>query len=174
MVSTSIASSLIKEERVVFGRDIPSAVNHCLQQAVACADDFDCARTHFYRAMEMQPDQLEVYVALYKFCFYRGHLEEAEQVVMDALEMSSLRGGFTADWQQLDSTSTDWSEHEGPARVYLYSLKALSFIRLRQGQTELAKQVLHKLKQLDEQDLVGSSVVMTMANALDDENEFDS
>lgn len=154
------------EEHVVFGRDIPPDVNACLQQAVACSNDFERARALFYQARDMQPDQLEVYIALYKFCFYRGHLDEAEQVVLDALQQSAQRGDFSSDWQELNIASTDWTQHEGPARVYLYSLKALSFIRLRQGHHEQAKQLLDKLQQLDEQDRVGGSVITTLAEAL--------
>jgi tetratricopeptide (TPR) repeat protein len=154
------------EERVVFGRDISPEVNICLQEAVACADDFERARDLLYRARDMQPDQLEVYIALYKFCFYRGHLDEAEQVALDALQQAAKRGGFTPDWQQLNTTSTDWTQHEGAARVFLYSLKALAFIRLRKGMQDEARQLLAKLQQLDTQDLVGSSVIMDLAQAL--------
>jgi hypothetical protein len=156
----------VLEERVTFGRDIKPEINACLQEAVACADDFERARELFYRAREMQPDQLEVYIALYKFCFYRGHLDEAEQVALDALQQSAQRGGFSADWLELDNESTDWTVEEGPARVYLYSLKALAFIRLRKGEQGEAREVLAKLQQLDNQDLVGASVIMTLAEAL--------
>lgn len=159
-------SAAVLEERVVFGRNIPFEVNACLQQAVACADDFEGARELFYRARDLRPDQLEVYIALYKFCFYRGHFDEAEQVVMDALQQSASRGCFSADWSQLNEESTDWSVQYGPARVFLYSLKALAFIKLRKGQQQLARQVLAKLQQLDKQDLVGGSVIKTLAEAL--------
>lgn len=156
----------VLEERVHFGKDIHPEVNACLQEAVACASDFDRARALLYKARDIQPDQLEVYVALYKFCFYRGFLDEAEQVARDALQQSARNGGFEADWQQLDENSTDWTLGEGPARLYLYSLKALSFIRLRQGQHEQARASLAKLKQLDVNDLVGGSVIMELAEAL--------
>lgn len=158
------------EECVVFGRDVAPEINTCLQEAVACASDFERARDLLYRARDMardmQPPQLEVYIALYKFCFYRGHLEEAEQVALDALEQSAQSGGFPKDWQQLDATSTDWLQQEGPARVYLYSLKALAFIRLRKGDHDSALQILVKLQQLDIQDLVGGSVIIELAEAL--------
>ena len=154
------------EERVVFGRNIPAEVNACLQEVVSCADDFERARELFYRARDMQPDQLEVYIALYKFCFYRGHLNEAELVVHDALKQSAQRGGFCDDYHQLNSASTDWLMQEGAARVYLYSLKALAFICLRKGDSDTAMQVLTKLQELDEHDQVGSSVVMDMAEAI--------
>lgn len=154
------------EERVVFGRDIPPEVNACLQEAVASAHDFDKARELLYRARDIQPDQLEVYVALYKFCFYRGHFDEAEQVAMDALKQSAEAGGFNNDWNQLESTSADWTVSEGSARLYLYSLKALAFISLRKGLYDTARQILLKLQQLDPEDQVGSSVIMDLAEAV--------
>jgi tetratricopeptide (TPR) repeat protein len=160
------APASIIEERVVFGRNIPAEINACLQQAVACADDFERARELFYRARDMAPDQLEVYIALYKFCFYRGHFAEAEQVALDALAQCAARGRFAADWQLLDATTTDWSLAEGPARVYLYSLKALAFIRLRTGEHDSSRNILTKLQQLDPQDQVGGSVITTLAEAL--------
>lgn len=156
------------QERVKFGRAIPAEVNACLQQAVACADDFERAREWLYRARDMKPDQLEVYIALYKFCFYRGHLDEAEEIALQALQQSALRGGFDVDWQKLDVDSTDWTQMDGPARVYLYSLKALSFIRLRKGEQEQAIQQLDKLQELDVNDQVGASVIRDLACALDD------
>lgn len=154
------------EERVVFGRNIPPQVNACLQEAVACADDFERSRELLYRAREMKPDQLEVYIALYKICFYRGHFDEAEQVALDTLQQSAKDAGFDDDWQQLNTDSTDWTVDEGPARLYLYSLKALAFIYLRKGQHDVARQVLNKLQQLDLNDLVGGSVIMDLAEAL--------
>lgn len=161
-----MSSMQVLEERVHFGKNIAPEVNACLQEAVACAADFDRARALLYKARDLQPDQLEVYVALYKFCFYRGFLDEAEQVALDALVQSASNGGFEADWTQLTETSTDWTQQEGPARLYLYSLKALSFIRLRQGKHDEARASLAKLKQLDVNDLVGGSVIMELAEAL--------
>lgn len=154
------------EERVVFGRGIQPDVNACLQESVACANDFERARELSYRARDMQPEQIEVYVALYKFCLYRGYLDEAEQVALDALKQSAQNNGFTSDWQKLDASSADWTQHEGPARLFLYSLKALAFIRLRKSEPESAQQLLEKLQELDTQDLVGSSVIMDLSKAL--------
>lgn len=154
------------EERVVFGRNVDPEVNACLQEAVSCAHDFERSKELFYKARSMQPDQLEVYIALYKFCFYRGHFDEAEDVAMDALKQAAKRGGFSHDWVELNRESTDWEINDGPQRVYLYSLKALAFISLRKGLYERANNILEKLKQLDVDDLVGSSVISDLAEAV--------
>jgi tetratricopeptide (TPR) repeat protein len=154
------------EDRVVFAREIKPEVNVCLQQAVASAHDFEKARAFLYQARDLDPDQLEVYIALYKFCFYRGYLDEAEEVALDALETAARRGEFDKQWLNLDEGSADWAVDDGPARTYLYSLKALGFIRLRQGNMAGAREVLSSLTRLDPEDRVGGSVIMSLAEAV--------
>ena len=163
------AQHLHVTERVTFARDIKPEVNSALQNAVACADDFERAREYLYQARALDPDQLEVYVALYKFCFYRGHFDEAEQIALDALARAADNGGFARDWTQLHAASTDWSRIDTPARLYLYSLKALGFIRLRKGDNAGAKEALGALEGLDPEDQVGGSVIMTLAASLEDD-----
>ena len=154
------------EDRVVFAREIKPEVNACLQQAVASANDFEKARAYLYQARDLDPDQLEVYIALYKFCFYRGYLQEAEQVALDALATAARRGEFSFNWLELNEHSTDWSVDDGPARTYLYSLKALGFIRLRLGNMSGAREVLNCLVELDPLDRVGGSVIVSLAEAV--------
>lgn len=156
----------IMEERVLFAQNIKPEVNACLQSAVACADDFERARGLLYQARVLDPDQLEVYVALYKFLFYRGQLDEAEHVAEEALQRAAQRGGFNSDWRQLTIASTDWAQVDGPARIYLYSIKALAFIRLRMGLHAQGRALLDKLQQLDPQDRVGGSVISQLAAAI--------
>jgi hypothetical protein len=154
------------EERVLFAREIKPEVNACLQSAVACANDFERARELLYQARDLDPDQLEVYIALYKFLFYRGHLAEAEKVALEALQSAARRGGFPFELDELTPHSTDWSLEDGPARTFLYSLKALSFIRLRKGEHEEGKALLALLGELDPEDRVGGSVIRELAEAL--------
>lgn len=153
-------------DRVCFGTDIPAEVNALLQEAVTQADNVQRTKELLYEAMRIAPNQSEVYTALYKFCFYKGFIEEAEQVASNALEVAAECGGFPADWQKLRASSANWEQHNGPERSYLYSLKALSFIRLRQGENETANQILEKLKELDPLDNTGASVIQSLAEGL--------
>ena len=161
-----MAFTSVLEERVHFTGDIRPEVNLLLQNAVACADDFERARGYLYEARALDPGQLEVYVALYKFCFYRGHFDEAEQIALDALERAARDGGFSNNWHQLDHNTTDWNSMDAPVRLYLYSLKALGFIRLRRGDNTGAGEALDTLARLDPEDQVGGSVIMTLAEAV--------
>ena len=76
------------EDRVMFGVNIPEHVNACLQQAVAAYDDSERAESLLWEAQRLDPNQLEVYVALYKFYFYKNRIDEAEDVVFMALNRS--------------------------------------------------------------------------------------
>ena len=158
------------EERVMFGVNIPERINVCLQQAVAAYDDPKQAERLLWQAQQMDPNQLEVYVALYKFYFYKNLLEEAEGAVFVALKKSAELGEFNADWNKLTASSTDWFSHETPQRLYLYALKALSFIRLRQSNVADAENILGKLMELDPTDQVGGSVLQQLARAMRDED----
>jgi len=151
------------EDSVIFARDIDPEINARLQQAVACAHDFERARDLMLEAMALDPDQLAVHIALYKFYFYRGYLDEAEAIVMQALDRASQQGQFTADWRNLTVDSANWRAGDGPERVFLYSLKALSFICLRKQKRQTALDILNKLEDLDPDDQVGSSVIAALA-----------
>lgn len=157
------------EDRVMFGVNIPSHINAYLQKAVAAYDDSDTAENLLWQAQKLDPNQLEVYVALYKFYFYKNRIDEAEAVVLQALNQSAELGKFDADWNQLTPSSSNWYTIDNPQRLYLYALKALSFIRLRQSNVEGAESILAKLRELDPTDQVGGSVLQELATAMKDD-----
>lgn len=158
-------------EGVMFGRNIPGPIDSLLQQAVAAYEDTERAESLLDQAYRLDPEQLEVYIARYKFYFYKLRLEEAEAVAREALQRAATQGGFEADWAQLTPASADWSCGEGPERMYLYTLKALGFIRLRRMDFVGGESILDKLAQLDPEDQVGGSVLIQLAEGLREQTE---
>ena len=154
------------EDRVLFGVNVPSEVNAFLQRAVAAYEDTPLAESLLWQAQQLDPTQLDVYVALYKFYFYKNRIREAEEVVLQSLRQSAEQGGFSADWNELTPSSTDWYSIANPQRLHLYALKALSFIRLRQDDVSGADSILEKLRELDPTDQVGGSVLQELAAAM--------
>ena len=168
---TSAAVHSLVEERVRFGRDIPADVNALLQRAAASTGDFGVAERALLDALALAPQQLEVFIALYKLYFYRGFTERAEQVVLQTLGSAAASGGFDADWRVLEAGAADWQSVDGPERVYLYSLKALCFIRLRQDDRAAAAEVFAALRRLDPLDQVGATVLADLAEGLADHRD---
>ena len=161
----------MSNERVLFATDIPPKIDSLLQEAVALYPQTSRAEEVLWLAYNMAPDRLEVYVALYKFYFYKKRLKDAEEVVNLALHKAAELGGFSPDWNVLNSSSSQWSPASDAQRFYLYTLKALAFISLRVSNLVKAKEVLEKLQELDPTDQVGGSVVADLlAGSLESTN----
>jgi len=153
------------EERVLFSPDIPTEVNNLLQAAVAASSvDQSEAETLFLQAQTLDSHCLQTYFALYKFYFFQKRLADAERIVLAGLEEAAKQGGFPNDYRQLVGNLQKWNLYGNESALfYLYTLKALAFIKLRLGFTLDAQLVLSHLQQLDPEDLSGASVIMDLA-----------
>jgi len=142
---------------------VPPGVADWLAQAVASYHNTERAEFLLCTAQALAPECLPVYFALYKFYFYKRMLPQAEEVALNALEIAARQGAFSPDWTQLDVHSTDWRRVDAPQHFYLFTLKALAFIRLRLGRSEDSHALLAKLQELDPLDTVGASVIRDLA-----------
>lgn len=144
--------------------DVPAAVADCLRNAAAAYADTATAEPLLRQAQALAPDCLTVYFALYKFYFYKRRLQDAEHVARLGLETAARLGGIDADWTRLTPASgMDWQQPDSPQHFYLFSLKALAFIRLRLGERDDSLAILDKLAELDPLDRVGASVIRALA-----------
>jgi hypothetical protein len=162
MVMSAVASI---EERVLFSPNIPVDVNNLLQEAVAASSrDQSRAETLFLQAQTLDSHCLQTYFALYKFYFFQKRLVDAERIVLAGLEESALQGGFPNDYRRLVVNPQKWNLYANDCSLfYLYTLKALAFIKLRLGLTLDAQLVLSHIQQLDPEDRSGASVIMDLA-----------
>ncbi|WP_124704014.1 hypothetical protein [Sulfuriferula multivorans] len=142
---------------------LPPGVAGWLAQAVESYHNTERAEFLLCSAQALAPECLPVYFSLYKFYFYKRMLPQAEKAALQGLEIAARQGGFTPDWTQLDAHSTDWRRVDAPQHFYLFTLKALAFIRLRLGQSEDSHALLAKLQELDPLDTVGGSVIRDLA-----------
>jgi len=161
-------SVLAFEDRVLFSPTIPNEVNLLLQVAVASSSrNHSRAETLFLQAYSLDSSCLQTYFARYKFYFFIKRLHDAEKIVVAGLKESARQGGFSADYQQLVKDLLAWNEYpEEQTLFYLYTLKALAFIKLRLGDEQDARSILCHLQQLDPKDLSGASVIIALAEGV--------
>ena len=152
-----------EQSDALFGSAASPAVCALLTQAAAAHGDANRAEALLWTAQALDPDCLATCFALYKFYFYKGRLAEAESAARLALRTAARRGGFDADWTVADCQTTDWSDTHGAAHFYLFSLKALAFIRLRMGFPAETTAILDKLAEIDPCDQVGACVIREVA-----------
>lgn len=161
------------DDNVSFGVGLPEQVNNLLQEAVVAArHDNERAETLFQQAKRLDPGCLHSYFALYKFYFYQARLKEAEDCAIAGLEESARQLGFPADYHHLAETPEKWPLYESEQGLfYLYTLKALAFIRLRQNHIEEGRALLTAIGHLDPEDLSGASVIEELSKALHEESD---
>jgi tetratricopeptide (TPR) repeat protein len=154
---------------VQFGFGIAPEADAHLQRAAHLVGHRDQSLTALQDAYAAAPDQVETLIAMFKLHFYQGETAKAESLVEEALIKASSQGGFVNDWTRLDHQSADWDNPQGAGRLYLYSLKALAFIRLRQDDWESARALLAALEHIDPDDQVGADVIRDLLDGVDRE-----
>jgi len=150
-------------QEVIPSEKLSERVVGYLNAAANTKSDWRDAELLLLRAQAAAPDCLYVYYVLYKFYFNRNRLADADRIVYLALDTAARQAAITADWHLLSRTSCDWSDINSPQHFYLFSLKALSFIRLRQQRLDDTQQILAKLREIDPDDSVGASVIEAYA-----------
>lgn len=128
-----------------FGGEVPPAVRALLWTAQALA-----------------PDTLAIYHALYKHHAGRREFALAARAAERALLEAARLAGLDADWRRVQPGDGGGFEPAGPARFWLFTLKALAFIRLRAGEPAAARQLLAQIERLDGGARVGHDVVALM------------
>lgn len=148
-----------------FGGQVSAALNDQLETAASLYyDDPARAEQLLLDTLAQAPEALAVHFSLYKFYFYKQRVADAETIARLAMKTAAASGGFTEDWSQLHVASAPWGDVNHPAHFYLFSLKALAFMRLRQRDAVEAFRLLEKLRELDAQDQVGWSVIAALAD----------
>ncbi len=158
-------SMTLLDERVMFSPQMPSAINRLLQAAVADTSSNPAqAEQLFLKAQTTDSHCLQTYFALYKFYFFHKRLSDAEHFALQGLEESARQGGFPSDYRRLAREPEKWDLYANEIGLfYLYCLKALAFIKLRQEHLIEAEIILRQLKELDPRDLCGASVIMDLS-----------
>lgn len=147
-------------DAVNFG-ELDPKTNELLQQGVvAYRTDREKADSLFKQALALTPEELAPYYCLYKIHTYMGSLDYAADVAAEGMKQASRQAGWPSDpaaWPaQVDAQN-------GPARFALYTLKVLSFIELKRGHSETAKEYLDILSRADPQGSVGWKVIEELA-----------
>jgi hypothetical protein len=143
----------------LFGGAVSPAVLHLIDVARnAPPAQMEAA---LWTAVTTAPDQLPVYYLLYKMHAGRGQLDLALQAAHKGLGAAAQAAHLAPDWLVVLPGDTDFSV-PGPARFWLFTLKALAFIHLRRGERDVAAAMVARLRLLDPADHLGASTVETL------------
>jgi len=167
-LTTKLSPQRPASPRFLFAGEGSSTALDFLERAMRSYGDSRQTEALLLSARDADPGCLHVYFALYKFYFYRKRFHDAEKAVREGLAVAARQGDFPQSLEELTPLSADWSDWGGAQRFFLFSLKALAFIRLRQGDSEESNRILAKLFELDPRDRVGASVIGDLASGCAD------
>lgn len=144
----------------LFGGDVPATVKVLLEQA-SSADSPERVLALLWTAQVSAPECPSLYYLLYKFYARQADFEQAELVALKGLAVAAQQANLPDDWRSVTSDMADFTA-PGPARFWLFTLKALAFIRLRRNDAESASAYLAKVKHLDPEGGVGAGVIESL------------
>ncbi|MCC7184274.1 MAG: hypothetical protein IT509_11995 [Rhodocyclaceae bacterium] len=152
--------------------DLPETADELLARARAAWHDVPAATALLAKALAAAPDCLPLHYARYKFHSSHGQYALAEAAARAALAEAARQAGISADWRTLDRTADpdaiDWADVHGAAHFYLFTLKALAYLRLRRGDHAEAGALLDTLARLDPADRVGAAVTRSLLQSVAD------
>lgn len=152
-----------EEANELFGGAPSPTIRHLIDQARAVPRT-ECAAL-LWTAAASAPGDLPVYYLLYKLHAGLGELEPALRAATLGLRHAAAAAGLPEDWTCVHPGDADF-RHPGPARFWLFTLKALAFLRLRRQEPKEAAALLDQLRRLDPQDSLGARHFETMLQSL--------
>jgi hypothetical protein len=143
----------------LFGGEMSPAIEHLVEQAREAPRDQ--AAAILWTAVLSAPGCLPVYYLLYKLHAGLGELDLALRAASTGLAMAAQAAGLPSDWRAVQPGVADFNS-PGPARFWLFTLKALAFIHLRRHERDIAAGFIEQIGRLDPDDQIGASVTRAL------------
>lgn len=155
-----------EEADELFGGEASPTIRHLIDQARQLPRTESA--TLLWTAALSAPGDLPVYYLLYKLHAGLGELDHALRAAALGLRHASAAAGLPEDWTRVQPGDADFA-HPGPARFWLFTLKATAFLHLRRRERHVAGALLDRLRLLDPQDSLGASTLEAMRQSLNDD-----
>ncbi|MEN6585462.1 MAG: hypothetical protein ABFE02_05325 [Sulfuricella sp.] len=168
----AIADDLTWLERDCHGETLPPAAELCLQLAAKSYDDEPEAEKHLHEALALAPQHAAVYIAFYRFHFYRNRVRQALPYAELCLGLAARELKLNQDWRQVQREDASFGDFSAfVPRFFLFSLKAYGYLKLRLGELEEGRLAVAKVTQLDPADRVGAAVLLDVLNRMGQEDD---
>lgn len=149
----------------LFGGDVPEPLKSQIQ--ALAQGPREALAPGLWAIQRSHPDCLPVYYLLYKHHAGRRELQEAERAALLGLAQAGLAAGLPIDPAEAlaaPPAGNDFAQN-GPARFWLFTLKALAFIRMRSQRLDEAQALLELITRVDPAHSAGSDVTAALLAA---------
>jgi tetratricopeptide (TPR) repeat protein len=153
-------ATLTALEEAVLGNGLPDEVSALLYAAAQAYRNDARAEALLERAQVLAPDHAAVFIALYRFYFYKGRLAEALAVAERCLVKALGDLGLERDWRMLRAQDARFGDYRAILpRFAMFTLKGYAYLHMRLGHLDEARIAIDKLLELDPHDKIGATVL---------------
>jgi len=110
------------------------------------------------QAFMLEPGNLTVLVAMYRFYYYQHRYRDAIDIAHQAMGVVAPSIYFPGEWAAIstDNLANGVMQSFTLVRFYLLALKGAAYLHLRLGEIEDGVRMLNKVIELDAQDRLGA------------------
>ena len=161
---------LVAQERYSWYQ-VPADVKNLLKLAADKWDNTEIAEKYINEALAKSPENIDVLVTAYRFFFYKNKFPQALEAAEKVINIVKQAEKLPDDWQELKSILMH-RQNDPLIRLYLSAYAGSGFILARLGQLEKAKEISARVKEIDEKNEFGASVVFDiLMRSPEDEDE---
>lgn len=173
MASTgAIADDLSWLERDCYGENLSPDAGHCLRMAAESYDNETEAERYLHEALALAPQHAAVYIAFYRFYFYRNRVRQALPYAELCLGLAARELQLDSDWRRVRREDASFGDFAAfLPRFFLFSLKAYGYLKLRLDELEEGRLAVEKVMELDPADRVGAAVLLDVLNRMGREDD---
>ncbi len=114
------------------------------------------------QAFLLEPENLTVLVAMYRFYYYQHRYRDAIDVAHKAMAAVAPTIYFPEEWAEIRAANlaNGVSQSFTLVRFYLLALKGAAYLHLRLGEIEKGVRMLNKVMELDVKDRLGAAALL--------------
>ena len=110
------------------------------------------------KAFAIEPENLSVLVALYRFYYYQHRYPEAIDIAYQAMTVTAPMISFPDHWSEITMRHLGIGVMKSftTVRFYLLALKGCAYLHLRMNKIDQGVRMLNKVIEMDSQDRLGA------------------
>lgn len=146
-----------ESQLMYFDKPMAAEIQQLLQVASEAYAEGE-AEPLLQQAFLLEPENLTVLVALYRFYYYQHRYPEALDIAQQVMAVVAPEIGFPVHWSDItfDHLANGLLASFTMVRFYLLALKGAAYLHLRQRDVELGVRMLNKVIELDSKDRLGA------------------
>ncbi|MEA5514262.1 hypothetical protein VB654_09450 [Nodularia sp. UHCC 0506] len=149
---------------------VPEDVKNLLILAAKTWENTSESEKYIHQALAKAGENTDILVSAYRFFYYKNNYPLALQTAIKVLDKIKEVENFPDDWEQLQPILMKRQE-EASIRLYLNAYAASGLVLAKLGEIEQAKEISHRIKEIDKNNDFGGGILLDILTRPPDEDD---